>query len=312
MVSAKKFSKKRILSIIITVILVVCAASMVATKLIYDSIFARYDQSVEIPEALTGMVEQRRVCRFPSGENMLTGYYYGVSEPEYAHGLILLAPGFSAGGDDYLWQIRELLDYGWGIFTFDATGTGRSQGESQVGFCQLIPDLEAALKYVENNRRFGYNNLVLMGHSRGAYAACCMLDQSRDVAAVVSVSGVNSAMESIMQASNQYVGIMSYGNYGLLWLYQAMLFGADTLQLQVAQILNKTETPVLLVHGTKDRKIPVDTASIVSHREQITADQVEYLLCDGGHTDLMYDADGTANNDLIRQIHEFLLNSLEG
>ena len=285
---------------------------MVATKLIYDSIFARYDQSVEIPEALTGMVEQRRVCRFPSGENMLTGYYYGVSEPEYAHGLILLAPGFSAGGDDYLWQIRELLDYGWGIFTFDATGTGRSQGESQVGFCQLIPDLEAALKYVENNRRFGYNNLVLMGHSRGAYAACCMLDQSRDVAAVVSVSGVNSAMESIMQASNQYVGIMSYGNYGLLWLYQAMLFGADTLQLQVAQILNKTETPVLLVHGTKDRKIPVDTASIVSHREQITADQVEYLLCDGGHTDLMYDADGTANNDLIRQIHEFLLNSLEG
>ena len=283
---------------------------MLATKMIYDGIFVRYDEPAQIPQALSATVQQRHVCQFPSGENQLTGYYYGAAEPESAPGLIVLVPGFSAGGDDYVWQIRELLDYGWGVFTFDATGTLRSQGESQVGFSQLVADLEAALKYVENNRRFGYNELVLLGHSRGAYAACCALAQPRDVAAVVSVSGVNSPMECIMQMSSQYVGPVSYGNYGFLWLYQAMLFGADTLQLQAAEIISESNVPVLLIHGSEDRQIPVDTGSIISHREQIASAQVEYLLLDGGHTDLLYDADGTANNALIKKIHEFLLRAL--
>ena len=284
---------------------------MAATMLIYDSIFARYDQPAEVPQALHEMVQQRQICQFQSGQNMLTGYYYGADKPEQSPGLILLVPGFSAGGDDYLWQISELLDWGWGVFTFDATGTLRSQGESQVGFPQLVPDLEAALKYVENNRRFGYNELVLLGHSRGAYAACCVLAQPWDVAAVVAVSGVNSTMESIMQMSTQYVGPISYGNYGFLWLYQAILFGTDTVQLQAAEVIAETNIPVLLVHGTEDRQIPLDACSIISHKEQITTGQVEYLLCSGGHTDLLYDEDGTANNGLIKEIHDFLLRALE-
>ena len=138
-----------------------------------------------------------------------------------------------------------------------------------------------------------------------------MLAQPWDVAAVVAVSGVNSTMESIMQMSTQYVGPISYGNYGFLWLYQAILFGTDTVQLQAAEVIAETNIPVLLVHGTEDRQIPLDACSIISHKEQITTGQVEYLLCSGGHTDLLYDEDGTANNGLIKEIHDFLLRALE-
>ncbi len=310
MVSVKKSNRKRIRIIIATVILAFFVVSMTATKLVYDRVFARYDAPADIPAALSEMVERRQICQFPSGENLLTGYYYGT-DTAVAHGLVVLSPGFHAGGDDYLPLINSLTEYGWGVFTFDSTGTLRSEGESQIGFAQAIPDLEAALNYVEKNGKFGYNELVLIGHSRGAYAACCALNQTRDVAAVVSVSGVNSAMEAIMEMSVKSIGPISYGNYGFLWLYQVLLFGANTVNLQACQAISGENVPVLVVHGRQDETFSTDAGAIVAYREEIPSSNVEYLLCDAGHTDILYDADGTANDALVAQIHDFLIRSIE-
>ena len=311
MVSEKKFNRRRIpRAIVISAVLAFFILSFATTKIVYDRIFARYDEPVNVPNELTSMVQERQTVTFSSGENLLTGYYYEAPRPEQAHGLILLVPGFSAGGDDYLWQISELRDLGWGVFTFDPTGTLQSQGESQVGFSQTIPDLEAALKYVENRQCFGYNKLVLVGHSRGAYAACCVLEQSSSVAAVVSISGVNSAMEAIMELSTKAIGPLSYGNYGFLWLYQAMLFGTDTLEKDASDAISEGSVPVLVVHGKSDEQIPMEKSSIFAHREQIHSEQVEFLLCDAGHTDIMFDSDGTANNKLMQDIHSFLIRSI--
>lgn len=310
MISAKKSRFKRISIIIITIFLSFCAISLVATKFVYDSIFARYDTHAHIPPALHSTVQQRQMYQFPSGTNMLTGYYYSAPQPNQANALVVLVPGFHAGGDDYLWQIQELLAYGWDVFTFDTTGTLRSQGDNQVGFSQSIPDLEAALKFIRENQQFGHSQLVLLGHSRGAYAACCALSTQPDIAAVVSVSGVNSAMEAIMEMSIQAVGPISYGNYGFLWLYQASLFDTDTLNQSAAEAISDSDVPVLMVHGLRDQQAPTDSCSILSHKAEITSSRVEYYLCDAGHTDLLYDTDGTANDALIAYIHDFLLRSL--
>ena len=35
--------------------------------------------------------------------------------------------------------------------------------------------MEAALKHIEKNGRFGYNHIVLFGHSQGGYASSCAL-----------------------------------------------------------------------------------------------------------------------------------------
>lgn len=306
MISVKKFHYKRISVIILAILFSFCLCSLVVTKLVYDHIFTRYEVSPEIPAPLQSTVDTRRICQFASGDAMLTGYYY-AAQPNEADALVVFVPGFHAGGDDYLWQIRELMDYGWDVFTFDTTGTFRSQGESQIGFSQSLLDLQAALDYLNTQQKFGHSQLVLMGHSRGAYAVCCALPQAQDVAAAVSISGVNSAMESVMESSVQAAGPVSYGNYGFLWLYQASIFGADTLNLEAADAISQTDTPVLVIHGSQD---PSTSASIFSHQSQILSPQVEYLLYDAGHTDVLYDPDGTASDGMICQIHEFLLRSI--
>ena len=310
MASGKKFNWKRVLIILLIVIFAFCATSMVATKIIYDSIFVRYDGTpVQVPEALTDMVAERETHGFLSGDNQLTGYMYHC-DPAIANGnLVMIAPGFHAGADHFLWQVRGFLDHGWSGFGFDAPGHCNSQGKSAVGFPQLLVDVEAALNYIENNNRFGYNNIVLFGHSQGGYASTCALAGNFDVAAVVSVSGINSAMDGIIGKAKEYVGPVAYGNYGFLWLYQVMVFGGDIANRNAVDAINESGVPVMIVHGSGDTTVPMDQFSIISHADELDPEQVEIFICDepqqDGHTDLLFDTDGTANDELMEQVIEF-------
>lgn len=316
MKTPKKPTWKRVLTIILIVIVAFCATSMVATKFIYDAIFVRYDGTpAEVPQQLEEMVAGRESSNFLSGDNELTGWLYRCEGAQANGHLVLIAPGFHAGADDFLWQIRSFLDYGWSVFIFDATGHCTSEGDSAVGFPQLLCDVESAINHIENHDRFGYNNIVLFGHSQGGYAATCALAGDFDVSAVVTVSGINSAMDGIIGKAREYVGPVVYGNYGFLWLYQVMVFGGDIANRNAADCINESGVPVLIVHGTGDTTVPMDQFSIISHREQIRAENVQYFLCDDplqdGHTNLLYDLDGTANDELMEQVHTFFSASID-
>ena len=316
MVSTRKQKFQKVLITIILAIIIFLCISFAATKIIYDSIFARYDCGVaEYPTPLNSTVASRQTINYQSGKNLLSGYLYKYQGENDKNTLVIIAPGHNACGDSYIWQVHELLQYGWSVLTFDSTGCCNSEGKSAVGFPQELCDIKATLDYVENQNRFCYNDIVLLGHSRGGYAACCALSYDYDISAVISVSGVNSAMEGIMSTSTQYVGPLAYSNYGFLWLYQTMLFGNETVNQRADKAISQTDVPVLLIHGTDDQQIPIDKYSIVSHKEQITSKNVEYFLRslpdNSGHTNLLFDADGTANNEVIENINDFLIKNIK-
>lgn len=312
MVSAKKSSFKRVLITVISILLIFCLISAVSTKFIYDSIFSRSeDYSLNVPISLNKMVNERLGHKYLCGENELQGYLYNCKDNTAKDSLIILAPGFNAGADSYLWQINELTNMGYGVFAFDPTGSFASSGKSTVGFSQEFIDLDATIKYVENEERFGYNRLILLGHSRGGYAACCTLSLDYDISAVISISGVNSAMEAVMSSSVNHIGNIAYLNYGFLWLYQAMLFGGKTVNMSAEKAINESNVPVLIVHGMRDKEVPMNRYSIISHKDDITAKNVVFYVCsedeNSGHTDLLFDEDGTANDKLFAYIDSFLV-----
>lgn len=296
--------------IILSIMVAFSATSMAATKLVYDRIYTRVAPEVTaVPEELQPMVRGRQPLSYPSGENQLTGYLYRTQEGQDA--LVILVPGYHAGADSYLWQIKGLLDRGWSVLAFDPTGWGASQGDSLVGFSQVLVDLEQTLKYVEKSGYFGYTNIMLLGHSQGGYAACCALEYDKRICAAVSVSGVNSPMEGVMGATAAYTGPLAYGNYGFLWAYQALLFGPKRVNLRADRQIARASVPVLVIHGEQDTQVPAERYSILSHREQIPQGRAEYLVCGQGHTDLLFDETGRENRELMDSIHRFLLNSLD-
>ena len=307
--TSARVRRSKVFSILGIVLGIWCVVSFVATKLIYDRIFVRYDSpSVAVPAALTETVDARTTVTYHVQGHTLTGYLYRP-DGQAREALIVVAPGFHACADDYLWQIAELLDKGWAVFAFDSTGHGHSKGESCVGFSQELVDLEATLSFLRDRSGFGFEKLVLFGHSRGAYAACCAAAQD-NVAAVISVSGIHSAMEGIMSPAVEAVGPIAYGNYPFLWAYQTVLFGGDIANREAASVLSACDVPTLLVHGYADDRVPLDSYSIVSHMEEIDNPYVQVMLCDregqDGHTNLLFDADGTANDALMERIHCFL------
>lgn len=310
MASVRKYFRKRVVTVIVASVLAFCVISLGITKVIYDAIFLREDGSVPpAPAALEELVSGRESWRYDCQEHHLTGHLY---RPQAGYDtLVVLVPGFHAGADSYLWQIQALNQRGWPVFAFDPTGSGASDGESSVGFSQIIPDLQATINHIEKNNRFGYNEIVLLGHSRGGYGACCVLEGGADVSAVISVSGVNSAMEGVVGMASQYIGALAWGNYGFLWLYQSILFDPQTVSLRADQVLARQQVDALIIHGAQDTQVPPDRFSIASHRQELSSRQVEVVLWQetdsAGHTDLLYDPDGTANEELMECIHSFLL-----
>lgn len=314
MLSNKKI--KKVLITIIIAFIIFAIISFSATVVIYNSTFPRYDCGITgYAEELQKTVNLRESKSYKSGENTLFGFLYNCPFENKKDTLIILAPGHNACADSYLWQIKELLEYGWSVFAFDTTGTCHSEGKSNVGFSQEVLDLKATLEYINTNQNLGYSNIALLGHSRGGYAACCALTFDYNLSAVISVSGINSAMDGIMGASEQYIGPLAYGNYGFLWLYQAMLFGSDTVSLKADEILASSNTPALLIHGEDDEAYPADKYSIISKLKENKPQNTEIFIRtapdNAGHTNLLFSKDGTANDEVIKKINEFLLDNIK-
>ena len=315
MLSSKKM--KKVLITVIIAILIFSIISFVATKIIYDSTFKRYDCNVEINNSptLASTLAIRESVNYTCGKNQLSAYLYRCTSSNAKDTLIVLAPGHNACSENYIWQIHELLELGWSVFAFDPTGHCRSHGDSSIGFSQEIFDLKATLDYIEKQQNFCYNDIVILGHSRGGYAACCSLAFDYNVSAVVSISGINSAMEGVVGSATKYVGPLAYGNYGFLWVYQTMLFDAKTVNLRADKVIAKSNTPVLLIHGQDDTDVPTDKYSIVSHIDTTSTKNVEVVIRstpdNSGHTNLLFDNDGTANNEVILKINDFLIKNIK-
>ena len=306
MISSKKKFLKRIWSGIIVSIFSVIIASFLVTKVVYDSTFTRYDVIPEVPSALNEMIDSRRSVKFLSGKNELNGYLYTANDD----GLVVLAPGYHASVDDYLWQIKSLNDKGWSVFCFDTTGSCLSEGSSSVGFSQAVYDLRNALDYLKSNDNFGYRSVYLLGHSRGGYAVCGALDKGYDIKAAVTISAVNSSMDAIIQPVESKIGKLAYINYPFLSMYQASLFGDEVANINAANEVAVSGVPVLIVQGSADDKYTKDRYSLYAHSIKNRHSNVEYYICDekgkNGHTSILFEQGGKqANQDLMDEIDRF-------
>lgn len=300
----KKRKRKIAIRVIVIVVAFILVSNCIATKIIYDSIFSRYDgtPSFEVNE-YSALIESRTAIDIAEDDETLKGYFYDVSDEK---GIIIIAPGLHAGADDYLPMTGYFVEAGWDVFSFDPLGCCESTGKSTVGFSQEIIDLDTVITYVEAN--FPDEKIVLFGHSRGGFAVCSMLESGHDIEAVVTVSGLNSAMEAVIGLSERYIGKAANINYFNLWAYQVILFDKATMDIQADDAISSSDIPVLVIQGSEDHTAPADEYSVYSHNDEITSNTVEYILCSdegsNGHTDLMFDDDGV-NDAMMAEVIEF-------
>lgn len=303
MASYRSSRRKRKGAIMLLALLTYSLISLIITRVVFDRVFVRYDFAPPAPVAEAYGFER---VWFESGDNTLCGYF--MEDSADSRGLIVFSPGFRSSALRYREQITAIAELGWTVFSYDCTGSYGSEGDSTVGFPQAIADLDSALSYIESLSRFDDSDIFVVGHSWGGYAACC--SGSEIVKGVVSISGVNSAMEAIMAPAVRYAGLLAYIGYPFVYTYQICLFGQKAISMRADESIDSRDIPFLIIQAENDAIAPVDSGSIYSHREDVKNTNVYYVLSDGngedGHTTLLFDAENRgANAELVSLIDSF-------
>ena len=289
----KNFTKKALLAAVSLTGL--SAATVIGAKFAYDAIFGRYERPDYVltagirclSRAKSGL--ERETRSFYSDGVRLQGYYYPVKSPK---GLTVVCHGLHSGADDYLPIIEFMVSSGYSVFAFDYKGTYDSDGDSTVGMCESLVDLDHALDYIESRSEFDSLPITLIGHSWGGYAVAAVLSLHRRVVACAAIAAPNNGYTLILEKGDEYGGqLASKGIPEVFFnVYQKILFGKYT-KFDAVQGINSTNIPVLIAHGESDNVINIGLQAIYAHKDEIRTENVEYYCgsgIQGGHRSIWH------------------------
>ena len=295
MENGKKKKLKKIGLILAGIVVFYIVSSLVASVFIYRAIFKTHSPSGPAFELEYGMYEAdypRIPVTFKSGKYNIDGYLYEANGEK--KGTIVYVNGMNANTETHLPEIFYLVDSGFDVFNYNATGTSESSGNNQIGLSKQREDFLAALDYLEEQ---GIDRVYALGHSAGGYAVASTADDER-VISVVALAGFTSPVQMMNTFASRYVGVLADIQYPFMALQHFFLFGSDGFADPV-ETLNHTDKPVLVVQGTEDETVPMEL-SIFGVREKITGAHVAFFSQEDKHTTLHLTVEAEQYRDTVR------------
>lgn len=310
----KKRSKKKILiTVLIIFIIVTLLVTQIVTHVMLRQNFSRGEYGKYTSNYRYDHYEEdypRTNVSFKSGDNTLQGYVYGGENDK---GLVVLAHGIGGGHEGYINEIIWFVDRGWRVFAYDATGSCTSEGDGTMGLPQSALDLDSALTYIEQDSELSALPKCLVGHSWGGYAVTAVLNFEHDVKASASIAGYAYPMDMIMEFADGMMGGSSKALYPFIWLDCWSYFGENT-NLSAVDGINKSNIPVLIIHGEEDQMIGYDRSSIISKQNEITDPNVEYYTISGkysGHNRIFHSDRANEYLDKLDEEYDKLADNYE-
>lgn len=287
------------------------AGTILGAKAAYDSFFKRYEKrdiNTVFGEFDYSRVDERlprTTFFFPSGRWKLQGYFYPCHG---AKGMVVVCHGMHAGADDYIPFIEHFVRNGYAVFTYDCQGTYASEGNSTVGMCTPLVNLDHALTYIENDKQLSQYPLFLFGHSWGGYAATAVLSIHKNIRGCAAVAPFNSGYTLFVEKGEQYMGPFSDMlridfPKEFLNTYQALLF-KDYAKYNAVEGINSTDVPVYIAHGNRDFVISFAHQSVISHRNEIRRKNVTYYIGTGaqaGHNTILHSLRAVAYQEKVEK-----------
>ena len=294
------------IGVLAVLVVVFCVGSYVIDRQALDQTYARHVQegpSLLLRDADVAADHPFTDVSFELDGYTLRGHVYG---PDNTRGLVVFRHGIFSHHQDYLALITALVDKGWRVFAYDAIGCGESDGDSVLGFAQSPRDVHAAVRFAQESGMANGLPILLLGHSWGGYGVAVALAYGDDLAGCVSMSGFDVPEGIIMESTEAEMGALAYTQLPFIRFIEWQDFGADAGR-SAARAIDESGLPVLVIHGTHDRTVSFDGASIMAQRDSVTNPKVRYIVKDepgrNGHNTYFYPRESW---NYYRECHERL------
>ena len=195
----------------------------------------------------------------PRKRGALRGFIY-YPKNEKNGKLIVFCHGMGPGHIAYTTEIAYFCNSGFTVLALDSTGCNLSEGKTIVGMYEGVRTAIAAIDFARTDSRLSDMPVYLVGHSWGGYSALCACAQ-RKVNAVVAISAPVSLVKIMY---NNAAARMPKFFAMLLCPFLAVVdfFKCGIkANLNAPKLADKSGTPVLQVHGDKDKVVPLNSSA---------------------------------------------------
>lgn len=209
---------------------------------------------------------------FKCGKETLKGYIYSYPLKNY-RGILVFAHGMWGSHNAYLQEIEALAKMGFKVLGYDNIGTELSSGKNLKGLGSSLLGLDAAIAFIK--KTYPNEEVFVMGHSWGGYAALGIAKYHPDLKGIVAMSGfvsISRVLKSILPRKMYFVipffiiiDWFKCGRYSLSNNYK---------------VLKKSNVKTLVIHS-KDDKLVKFKLNPGYLNKKLKNPVVSYLFVDG-------------------------------
>jgi fermentation-respiration switch protein FrsA (DUF1100 family) len=234
---------------------------------------------------------------FPSEDGTLLHGWFVRSTAPVIHGTVVHFHGNAQNLTAHSSFVDWLPAEGFHLFMFDYRGYGKSEGRpSREG---LYRDGVAALRHVRTLPGVDTNRIAIVGQSLGGTTALAVAGRHPELAGRALV--IDSAFYSyrrIVRDKIELIPLLSLARVPLSYLVISDAYSPVPVIGDIAPI------PLLFLHGTADRVIPVEHSRML---HEIASDPKDLIIIEGGrHTSGMMDQRG----EIVPRMVSFLIEAM--
>lgn len=184
------------------------------------------------------------------------------------HCTIVMLHGWGSNAAHLLPLAEPLARAGFNLLLVDARNHGRSDGDTFSSLPRFAEDLEQAIEWLRANHPSRAARIGVVGHSVGAGAVLLAATRHRAIDAAISLS----AFAHPREVTARFLAHTPLPRWtvALVARYVEWLIGYRFDAIAPLNRIARVRCPVLLVHGSADRTVPLSDAARI-HRNRADA-----------------------------------------
>jgi pimeloyl-ACP methyl ester carboxylesterase len=215
---------------------------------------------------------------FQSKGLTIRGWFIPSIHTESPSPLIIIVHGWGSNRSRVLRYAEPLHKVGYALLLFDARGHGESDPYPTPSGIMFRDDVLSAIDYASSRTDIDAERIAIFAYSLGAFGSTLAMDNEPRIKVMVTDS-MPVRMETMItsELKRHKLPIFPLAFFiPKIWYIRIGISAQEAKRLDIVRIINRTQTPMLLIHSRLDDYIP--SAELDHVLNNMKPNRVEHLF----------------------------------